>query len=96
MYETGNGCLKSLQDAFHYYSLAASQKNPIGNYKLGNIYFKGLGVEKDNHLAIRYFMVAAEQGNASAQCQLGLIYDAGLGVLVHAFILPPSDSASKT
>ena len=53
-------------------------------FKLGESYYKGEGVNKDVVEAIKWYRMAAEQGHASAQYQLGLWYDDGFGRLVDA------------
>jgi hypothetical protein len=47
---------------------------------LGNLYYKGLGKEKDYGKAKKYYELAADQGNVHAQNNLGFIYKDGLGV----------------
>ena len=87
MLENGSGCKKSPEEALSYYMLASNAGNSQGNFKLGQLYYKGVSgsIEKDYHLAIRYFLLAAEGGNSNALCQLGFIYDSGHGVEVFFF-----------
>ena len=50
-------------------------------FALGNMYFKGNGVEQNIEEALRWYRRAAEKGNAMAQLKLGFIYEDGRGVL---------------
>lgn len=49
-------------------------------FALGNMYFKGNGVEQNIEEALKWFRRAAEKGNAMAQLKLGFIYEDGRGV----------------
>ncbi len=49
-------------------------------YILGNLYSKGLGVDKDYRQAARWYTQSAEQGMAQAQFNLALLYAYGRGV----------------
>ncbi len=65
----------------------AEQGIASAQYKLGLMYSKAWGVQKDYREALRWFHMAAEQGHAGAQYNLGLVYERGRGVrrdLVHA------------
>jgi len=46
---------------------------------LSDIYFKGLGVQKDVKRAFDYLIIAAENGDSLAQTQLGFFYANGIG-----------------
>ncbi len=59
---------------------AAEKGDATGQRLLGNCYFNGLGVEKDEQEAVKYYRLSAEQGNAPAQFNLGLSYENGQGV----------------
>ena len=48
--------------------------------KLAEIYFKGIGISKDEVEAFKWFKKPAEQGNASAQERSGWCYSNGFGV----------------
>jgi TPR repeat protein len=58
----------------------AEQGDPSAQVNLGNLYFKGLGVEQDYSAALRWYLKAARQGSAMAQDKLGTIHFYGLGV----------------
>lgn len=49
-------------------------------FALGNMYFKGNGVEQNIEEALKWYRRAAEKGNAMAQLKLGFIYEDGRGV----------------
>ena len=49
-------------------------------YMVGELYYKGLEVEKDYIKAKKWFEKAAIQGHANAQVYLGVLYYKGLGV----------------
>jgi TPR repeat protein len=49
-------------------------------YNLGNMYYKGKGVQQDFKQAAAWYQKAAEQGFAEAQINLGYMYDEGKGV----------------
>ena len=58
-------------------------------YFLGNMYYRGVGVEQDDKMAVKWFKLAAEQGLVQAQNNLGTMYMRGLGVSrdnIRAFI----------
>jgi hypothetical protein len=46
-------------------------------FKLGELYHEGLGVNSDIDMALHWYRRAAEQGYADAQNNLGIIYDDG-------------------
>ncbi len=59
---------------------AAEQGDITAQYKLGVLYSRGIGMEKDNALACHWYRKAAEQGNMKAQYMLGRMYYEGEGV----------------
>lgn len=50
-------------------------------YKLGNCYYFGHGVQRDYGEAAKWFRLTAEQGDTAAQSNLGFCYLKGYGVL---------------
>jgi TPR repeat protein len=49
-------------------------------FKSGNAYYFGRGVEKDYKEAVRWYTKAAEQGHNLAQYNLGISYENGFGI----------------
>lgn len=49
---------------------------------MGDVYLKGLGVDKDYQKALECYKKGADIGHATAQHQLGYMYENGLGVKV--------------
>lgn len=60
--------------------VAAQRGDAKAQYKLGEKYYSGDGIEEDDGLAAKWYRKAAEQGNAAAQYRLGYMYQGGLGV----------------
>ncbi len=52
---------------------AAAQGNARAQYRLGNMYVKGVGVPKDFAEAMAWFRQAAIQNHAGAQLKLGML-----------------------
>ncbi|NBX88651.1 MAG: sel1 repeat family protein [Betaproteobacteria bacterium] len=65
---------------FESYLKAAGKGDAQAQYNLGNCFYYGKEVEKDNAQAVVWWRLAAEQGNAQAQCNLGYCYCYGGGV----------------
>ncbi|KAG0316597.1 hypothetical protein BGZ99_006817 [Dissophora globulifera] len=62
------------KSAFQHYQKAASKGLPEAQYNLGNVYFKGLGVGRNEALAVEYWKMSAMQGFGLAQLSLGAYY----------------------
>lgn len=60
--------------------LKAEKGNAEAQYSLGNCYFYGFGIEKDQREAVKWLRKAAEQGYKPAQNDLGHCYYSGAGV----------------
>ena len=58
----------------------AEQGDAAAQYKLGDMYRYGWGVELDFAEAVRWYRKAAEQGHAESQYEFGLFLSVGLGV----------------
>lgn len=71
---------KDYKLAFDNYLIAAELGNPFAQGMLGQMYFRGLGVNRDSVQAAEWYRKAAEQGHAGAQCCLGAMYSNGEGV----------------
>ena len=65
-----------------YFKKAAENDDPNGhgNYNLGVLYLKGLGVKKDTKIASRYFIIAANAGQPKAFYQLAKMFQKGIGL----------------
>ena len=60
----------------------AEQGDAAAQYKLGDMYRYGWGVELDFAEAVRWYRKAAEQGHAESQYEFGLFLSVGLGVMI--------------
>lgn len=67
-------------EAVKWYRKAANKGDNKARNDLGNCYYGGEGVEKDELEAVRWFWDAAVQGDAEAQNSLGDCYYYGKGV----------------
>ena len=70
----------SYTDAQTYFLLAAEEGNAPAQYYLGEMYYRGKGVDQDYSEAVRWYRLAAEQGDEKAQNRLGDMYQNGYGV----------------
>ena len=68
---------RALQDGLRE---KANADTPSAQYELGQLYFSGLGVAKDNGKAREWYERAAANGNCDAKQALGFIYLSGQGV----------------
>lgn len=59
------------------WSRLADEGDARAQFKLGELYHEGLGVNPDITRAMQWYLLAAEQGHAEAQNNLGIIYDDG-------------------
>ena len=80
MYSAGHGVPQDLNEAFKWFSKAASYGRPDAEYKLGLMYAQGLGVPQDYRKAINWYGKAAKKGYGMAQYKVGLMYAEGHGV----------------
>ena len=72
-----NGDYKS---ALKDYKKAAKKKDPHAQSVLGDMYYFGQGVNKNNTTAAGYYKKAAAAGDVSAQANIGFMYESGTGV----------------
>jgi TPR repeat protein len=80
-YERGmHGLSKDYKQAIKWYRKSAENNFPPGQYKLGQMYFKGYGVVKDYNKAFKWSRKAAYAGFNKAQAVLGEMYERGFGV----------------
>lgn len=66
-----------LMQARALWQALAEQGHADSQYRLGELYHDGLGVDADIGAAINWYTLAAEQGHVDAQNNLGIIYDDG-------------------
>ena len=59
---------------------AAQQGNIEAQYNIGNMYFNGMGIEKNYEEAFSWMEKAALQGHTPAMTGLGICYYYGYGV----------------
>ena len=76
MYETGRDFAKAIE----WYRKSAEQGNAHGQFKLGTMYSRSLGVPFDDVEAVKWYRKSAEQGDADGQAEMGLMYALGAGV----------------
>jgi TPR repeat protein len=83
-YETGVAAYEhgEYQTAFQTFESLAEQRYLPAQYRLGEIYMKGIAgiIGQDERAALMWFAKAAEQGYALAQYQIGCMYAQGQGV----------------
>ncbi|KAF9984616.1 hypothetical protein BGZ75_003804 [Mortierella antarctica] len=60
--------------AFQHYQRAASKGLAEAQYNVGQAYFTGLGVPKNDALAVEYWKMSGQQGFGLAQLSLGAYY----------------------
>jgi TPR repeat protein len=78
--ETESASQSKQDEAFKKALEKAEAGDAISQQIVGNYYFNGYGVAKDEKLAVHWARKAAEQGNAKAQADLGACYFSGKGV----------------
>ena len=66
--------------AFEYATIAADDDEESGYKVLGDLYFNGLGVEKNTQLALENYKMAAAYGDEEAMNQIGFIFMGNDGV----------------
>lgn len=68
-------------DAFKWYTRAATQNHSNAQWQLGLMYQNGNGVTKNIHQAMRLYQASALQENATGQYYLGMCYYKGNGTV---------------
>jgi len=66
--------------AFEYYLADARKGDGNAQNAVGNLYYLGLGIDRDFDAANLWYRKAASSGHAAAQLNLGHLYKQGLGV----------------
>lgn len=78
MYSNGEVVNVDYQQAVYWFKKSASQQFSPAQYRLGELYFFGMGgLSKDSTSAGRLFRAAAEQGDPDAQVNLALLLGSG-------------------
>jgi len=72
---------RNYAEAEKWFRMAAEQGDADAQLGLGVMYYKGLGVVRDDLEAVKWFRLAAPKGQPDAQLNLGLMYLSGQGVL---------------
>ncbi len=68
-------------NAFNELKLFAKTGHSKAQHFLGDMYYKGKGINQDYKTAVRWYTLSAEQGNKISQYNLGIMYSFGLGVV---------------
>lgn len=68
------------KEAYSLNEIAMRAGSLAGYHNMGNLYRKGLGVEKDQKKAFELFLYAAERGHVEDQSNVGVMYMQGQGV----------------
>lgn len=66
-------------EAFERYTLLAESGDVRAQYDLSQMYFQGIGGQKDSQRAWHWLLSAAGGGNVAAMVKLGSIYESGVG-----------------
>ena len=69
-----------LKPGFEAARKAAEQGNPLSQFNLGMMYYKGRAVRQDYKEAVKWWRLSAEKGFAEALNNLGMMYGNGDGV----------------
>lgn len=72
---------ESKEKAFLYYEKAAGQENTEAEFRTGQCWFFGEGVNKNAEKAFIWYKKAAEKGHSFAQNNLGSLYFKGDGII---------------
>jgi len=70
----------NMSEAVKWLTLSTERNNVRAQLDLGDIYLKGIGIDKDPQKAFRYYMSASSNGNPLAAYRISMMYKAGLGV----------------
>jgi TPR repeat protein/serine/threonine protein kinase len=81
LYKSGDGVLKSGENAVYWFKKSAEQGDVDAQAALGDMYKEGDGVSQNYEQAAIWLRKAAEQGTMNAQFNLGILYYHGNGVM---------------
>jgi hypothetical protein len=79
-FEFGQGVDKNVDEAIHWYHIAADRGDPVSQTNLAYLYENGGNGFKDPAEAAKWYMRAAVSGFARAEFNLGILYLQGTGV----------------
>lgn len=65
-----SGVPRSNSNAFFWYSKAAENRNPLGLYRTGKMYYRGFGVKKDKARGVELLREAVAAGSKTARSYL--------------------------
>lgn len=85
-YEKGIGVPPNIENAIHYYKLAAKNGLNEAHYMLGLVYERTDCKKNNMVLAFQHFKLAADSGLASAQAKVGECFELGRGVKRSLFL----------
>ena len=82
MLQLGNFAFQEqrFDDALQWYTQAAVQGLPEGQYRLANMHIKGQGVEKSDVVGLRWMRAAAQQGLRKAEYAYATMLEFGRGM----------------
>ncbi|CAI2182964.1 17091_t:CDS:2 [Funneliformis geosporum] len=75
-FQYGYGTVNDDKLAFNYYNKVA-EEFASGQYKIGNFYYNGIGIEKNLEKAFYWYQKSAKKGHYKAQYKLAFIYENG-------------------
>ena len=73
-------CGRNFRSAILWYGRAAVENDPRAQYRLGVIFEKGLGVDRDYDESLKWYRAAANRQWAPAQYHLAALYESGRGL----------------
>lgn len=78
MYSNGESVYVDYQQAAYWFTKSAQQDFPAAQYRLGEMYYFGIGgLPRDQAKAVALFQAAAQQGDPDAQLNLAMIEGSG-------------------
>src|SRR5208283_2115875 len=75
-----------LTEALSWQQKAAAAGNASAQSTIGNMYYNGLGVSKDDTTAVTWWKQAAEHGDSEAACSMSYAYKMGFGGLPKDYV----------
>ncbi len=79
-FQFGQGMDKNLEEAMHWYHVAADRADPVAQTNLGYLYETGAAGSGNEGEAAKWYLRAAVSGFVRAQFNLGVLYLRGAGV----------------